>query len=249
MLARIDSGSRGEKPANVAPPHNLPEPTMRAVLPAVLVLVAGIAGCSSDDDEDTAVAGPTTASSPTATASGPAMIDGKLLLWPRPDDTLDRTTDAGLTAEDREHLAYHVHAHLDIFVNGQPVVVPAGIGIDIADPGVKTFTDGGQTGYGGITACGQPCISPLHTHDPDGILHTEAQENDPNTLGQFFTEWGIVLSSDCIADRCGGVKAYLDGQEYSGDLTTIELTDQREIALVIGTPPADIPSRADFSSA
>jgi hypothetical protein len=142
-----------------------------------------------------------------------------------------------------------VHSHLDIFVDGQPVVIPAGIGINIADPGVKTFTDGGRTGYGGIDGCGQTCISPLHTHDPDGILHTEAQGDSPNTLGRFFSEWGVALSSDCIADRCGGVKVYIDGQEFTGDPATIELTDRREIALVIGTPPAEIPSRADFSFA
>jgi hypothetical protein len=229
---------------------------MRTASLVVVALLAGLGACSSDDDNQSATADPTTASSPTASsptasasASGPAMIEGKQLLWPRPDDTLDRTDDAGLTAEEREHLTYHVHAHLDIFVDGQPVVVPAGIGINIADPGVKTFTDGGQTGYGRIDGCGQPCISPLHTHDPDGILHTEAEGNRPNTLGQFFTEWGITLSSDCIADRCGGVKAYVDGQEFTGDLSSIELTDRREIALVVGAPPADIPSSADFSFA
>src|SRR4051794_39841564 len=218
---------------------------MRTPLLVALAVLAGLAGCSSDDDDGTAVADPTTQA--TSTASAPPIIEGKDLLWPRPDDTLSRTADAGLTAEDREHLAYHVHAHLDIFVDGQPVVIPAGIGINVADPGVKTFTDGGRTGYGGITGCGQPCISPLHTHHPDGILHTEGEGNKPNPLGEFFTEWGITLSPDCIADRCGGVTAYVDGQQFTGDLTTIELTDRREIALVIGAPPADIPSRADFT--
>ncbi len=89
----------------------------------------------------------------------------------------------------------------------------------------------------------------MHTHDPDGILHTEAKQDTPNTLGQFFTVWGITLSSDCIADRCGGVSVYIDGEQFTGDPTTIDLLDQRQIALVIGAPPAEIPSRADFSNA
>ncbi|MBA3743537.1 hypothetical protein [Sporichthya sp.] len=56
---------------------------------------------------------------------------------------------------------------------------------------MKTFGDGDRKGYGGIEQCAQPCISPLHTHDPDGILHTEAKQDTLNTLGQFFTVWGI----------------------------------------------------------
>src|SRR4051812_15964218 len=220
---------------------------MRTPLLVALAVLAGLAGCSSDDDDGTVVADPTTQA--TSTASAPPIIEGKDLLWPRPDDTLSRTADAGLTAEDREHLAYHVHAHLDIFVDGRPVVVPAGIGINIADPGVKTFTDGGRTGYGGIDGCGQPRISPPHPPHPGGVPPTQAEGETPNTPREFFTEWGITLTSDCIADRCGGVHAYIDGQEFTGDLTTIELTDRREIALVIGSAPAEIPSRADFSFA
>ena len=38
--------------------------------------------------------------------------------------------------------------HLDVFMDGRPVLVPAGIGIDIDDPAVKRFED--PVGYGGI---------------------------------------------------------------------------------------------------
>ena len=41
---------------------------------------------------------------------------------------------AGLTPEPAERLQYHVHAHLDVFVNGTRVPVPAGIGIDTDQP-------------------------------------------------------------------------------------------------------------------
>lgn len=37
-----------------------------------------------------------------------------------------------------------------------------------------------------------PCISPLHTHDTTGSLHTESATAVPNRLGQFFTEWGVI---------------------------------------------------------
>ena len=84
---------------------------------------------------------------------------------PRP---LDRTVEAGFTPTTHEFLQVHRHAHLDVFVNGKPVTVPPGIGIDITDPGVKTTpSDAGDT-YGGIEECDDPCISPLHTHDYTG---------------------------------------------------------------------------------
>jgi hypothetical protein len=36
---------------------------------------------------------------------------------------------------------------------------------------------------------------------------------------------------------------YIDGEEFSGDVASIELADRREIAIVIGEPPSPIPSR------
>ena len=53
------------------------------------------------------------------------------------------------------------------------IAVPAGIGIDIADPDVRRFEDP-TAPYGGIKGCRKPCISPLHTHDASGIIHTES---------------------------------------------------------------------------
>jgi hypothetical protein len=109
----------------------------------------------------------------------------------RSSDPIAKTVAAGLKPERKEFFAIHQHAHLDVFVNGDPVEVPAGIGIDITDPGVKRFEDPGGPGYGGIELCDNPCISPLHTHDTTGVLHTEAPENETNTLGEFFVEWGV----------------------------------------------------------
>jgi hypothetical protein len=103
--------------------------------------------------------------------------------WPAPPDPLDRTVEAGFTPTTHEFLQVHRHAHLDVFVNGKPVTVLPGIGIDITDPGVKTTpSDAGDT-YGGIEECDDPCISPLHAHDYTGVLHTESTESRLNTLG------------------------------------------------------------------
>jgi hypothetical protein len=40
---------------------------------------------------------------------------------------------AGFTPKTHEFFAYHMHAHLDVFVNGRKIRVPPEIGIDIAD--------------------------------------------------------------------------------------------------------------------
>jgi hypothetical protein len=161
--------------------------------------------------------------------------------WPAPADPLRLTRAAGLQPERREMFTFHVHAHLDVFVNGKRVVVPAGIGINIKDPGVKVFrnTPDGSKAYGGIRLCATPCISPLHTHDNTGILHTESATAVPNRLGQFFTEWHVRLGRTCVGGYCrpSNIQFYVNGNRYTGDPRAITLTDRKEIAIVIGTPP------------
>jgi hypothetical protein len=146
-----------------------------------------------------------------------------------------------------EFLQYHAHAHLDVFVNGRPLFVPAGIGIDTANPDVLTEKrlGGIVVGAGLKQECDVPCISPLHTHALDGVLHTETKTPQPNHLGQLFTQWAVRLTSNCIGGYCKPavpIKIYVDGKVETGDPTQIELSNLREIAIVIGTPPATIPS-------
>ena len=148
---------------------------------------------------------------------------------------------AGLVPERAEFLQYHVHAHLDVFVNGDPVPVPAGIGINIHDPAVhQVKLVNGTFAYGGIDPpCKRPCISPLHTHEEDGILHTESKTVKPNRLGQFFTEWDVRLDRHCVGGYCApkaAIAFYVNGERFSGDNDPrdIELSDLTEIAIVIG---------------
>ena len=90
--------------------------------------------------------------------------------WPRPDDTAGRVQAAGLRLLATEGTVLHIHSLLKVFYNGQPVVVPAAIGI---------INNG---------------ISPLHTHDTTGLVHVESPEKLDFTLGQFFAEWGVPLT-------------------------------------------------------
>jgi hypothetical protein len=177
----------------------------------------------------------------------------KTVVWAAPADPMARARAAGLAPERAESFVHHVHAHLDVFVNGQAVTVPAGIGINIHDPGVHVFPDiAGATGYGGINPpCATPCISPLHTHDVSGVIHTESPTKVDNTLGQLFVEWDVKLDAKCVDRYCAPntkIAVYVDGERFTGDPRTIDLSDQTEIAIVIGTPPAKIPKAGDFSS-
>ena len=166
--------------------------------------------------------------------------------WPRPPKTLELAREAGLVPERKESFEYHIHPHLDVFLNGKSVTVPAGIGIDITDPGVKKGPlRGGGTGYGGISLCERPCISPIHTHDLTGIVHVEAPKKQDFTLGQLFTEWGVRLDSSCVGGYCDpGARwaVFVGGERHDGNPAEIVFEDKQEIAIVIGTPPAQIPA-------
>jgi hypothetical protein len=167
--------------------------------------------------------------------------------WPAPPNAVELTRRAGLVPERAEFLQYHVHAHLDVFVNGEPVRVPAGIGINIKDPAVqRAKLADGTFAYGGIDPpCKKPCISPLHTHDDTGVLHTESKTTTPNRLGQAFTEWAVKLDRHCVGGYCApqaAIAVFVNGEQYEGDPRRIELSDQKEIAIVIGSPPSTIPS-------
>ena len=169
----------------------------------------------------------------------------KAYFAPLPPDPMKLARDAGLVPETAERLQYHVHAHLDIFVNGAPKLVPGGIGIRIDDPQVHSGPVNGYPAYGGISEpCSTPCISPLHTHDATGVLHTESATEKDNTLGQLFTEWDVPLTATCVGTYCKPatpIAIYVDGKPFTGDPQGIDLSDRLEIAIVIGTPPATIP--------
>lgn len=113
--------------------------------------------------------------------------------------------------------AYHVHAVVSIYQNGVRLALPAQIGL-------------------------QGCAYELHTHDSTGIVHLEAASQKPFTLGQFFAVWGQTLSNTNVAGMTGTIAFYTIENEkvtpFSGDPTGIALGAHKEIAIVIGTPPA-----------
>jgi hypothetical protein len=199
----------------------------------------------------------TSGPTPTAAISGEQLASfasKRAPRWPAPppDRVVELATAAGLVPEIAERLAYHVHAHLDVYINGRHQTVSAGIGIVTTDPAVHKGTIDGQPAYGGIRVpCAQPCISPLHTHAVTGIIHTESATRVDNTLGQFFTEWGVPLTAQCVDTYCTPqtrIAIYVNGRRQRfADAAGIPLSNHKEIALVIGRRPSHIPRTANFS--
>jgi hypothetical protein len=137
----------------------------------------------------------------------------------------DRLAPLGLTTlAGHNGLVEHYHAHLDIFVDGKKIKVPALVGINV----------------------GAQYLTELHTHDATGVVHIESQQKQDYNLGQFFSEWAVFLNRNQVGGYTG-LKWYVDGKPQTGNPQTLVFKPHQEIALVIGTPPAQIPSSYKFA--
>ena len=134
----------------------------------------------------------------------------------------------GITCQAGEHVLFHIHAHLTIFVNGAPRQIPAGIGI--APP-----YEVDETPAGAFIA-GATCFMWLHTHAADGIIHTESPVRRIYTLGDFFDIWGQPLSAMRAGSARGQVTALFNGHVYRGNPRRIPLLAHAQIQLDVGRP-------------
>lgn len=163
---------------------------------------------------------------PAATAVGRDTLPP----WSAPTDAAAAMRAAGLPMLSREGTVEHIHAHLDVRINGQSVEVPAMIGID------------------------RRGISPVHTHDSSGVIHIESPVKRAFTLGEFFTEWDVGLSADSIGGlRVGDgktLRAFINGNPVTGDPAALPLNAHDEIVLIYGTAQSgeSIPAHYDFAA-
>jgi hypothetical protein len=134
----------------------------------------------------------------------------------------------GISCGSIEQLAFHVHAHLTIFVSGHPRRVPAGIGI-----GAPRTVD--STPIGPFVA-GGTCFSWLHTHVADGVIHIESPVQRVYTLGDFFDIWRQPLGPRRVGSATGRVRAYFNGRLYRGNPRNVPLTRHGQVQLDVGGP-------------
>ena len=193
-----------------------------AVLAVVLVAgIGGLAVSAANRDRQ-----PATSPGPLAgLQTGPAPWGANTA------DLAERLRAIGIPAlSPMEGTAVHIHQHLDLYVDGRKVLVPAGIGIDPA------------VGY-----------APLHTHDPSGVIHVESPTVRTYTLGEFFAVWGVRITPSCLGGYCAGggrqLRLFVDGRAYRGDPTTLALAPHQELVVAFGTAaqlPSPIPSTYQF---
>ncbi len=132
---------------------------------------------------------------------GAAVVGGAILLATRPGSppALDARADAlPFPCLPMEGGQQHIHPYLRIVVSGQPVPIPASIGI-------RGLPGGGA------------CLEPVHTHDASGIIHIESPSpTQTYTLANFFTIWRATYQ---VVD-IGGVR-------YPVSYTLSEIFDHR----------------------
>ena len=133
----------------------------------------------------------------------------------------------GIRCQSSEQTIFHIHARLNIFVNGSPRQVPAAIGI----PGAQAQS----TPQGSFISSGT-CFYWLHTHAADGIIHIESPVQRTYTLGDFFDVWGQPLGPNQVGPATGKVVAIYNGQRYTANPRDIPLNAHAQIQLEVGKP-------------
>jgi hypothetical protein len=204
-------------------------------------LLLGACGSSTSSTSSSAAANPAPSTS-TSTGVSPltsttAAATGQIgpedvpleqgpQLAPASTTTPGATVD-GIRCAPIEQLAYHIHAHLQVYVDGQPRQLPPAIGL-IGPVSQRTPE--------GLFYGAQQCYYWLHTHAADGIIHIESPTPRIYTLGNFFNEWRQPLSSHQVGPAMGKVTALVNGQPWTKDPTSIPLTKHAVIQLDVGTP-------------
>jgi hypothetical protein len=134
------------------------------------------------------------------------------------------TTIDGIRCDTMEFTKFHIHAHLDIFVDGKPFTVPSQIGID---PEGR-------------------CLYWLHTHDTSGVIHVESPIEREFTVGNFIDIWDQTFNNTQIFDNNlnntnSMLSIYVNGGKVpiSTDFRNISISAHDEIALIFGPLQAD----------
>src|SRR5215469_13802570 len=134
----------------------------------------------------------------------------------------------GIGCNPMEQAVFHIHAHLDIIINGVYFLVPSQVGIP------------------------SNCFYWLHTHDESGIVHIEAPIQRDFTLGQFFDIWVKKLSNDqlfnYVASANNPLNVYINGTKVPDgtNYRDIKLNAHDEIAIIYGNQPSTIPTTYTF---
>lgn len=116
-----------------------------------------------------------------------------------------------------EQTAVHYHALVYIYINGQQVQIPQGVGI---------ASDGS-------------CYYWMHTHNTTGVVHMEAPSGRDFTLGNFLDIWSTKFTQLGYRNElssANGWTVYIGSQKYNGDFHNIVLKSHMIVTLAYNSP-------------
>jgi hypothetical protein len=124
-------------------------------------------------------------------------------------------------------IGYHVHAQLNVYINGKQTTVPANLGIDP------------QGRF----------ISPIHTHDTSGVVHMESTKFYPFTLGEFINIWGVYFTKNQLgAYKVGNgnvLQLWVNGKQIA-DPVNYQMKPHAVMVLGYGKP-GSFPHKKTFA--
>ena len=199
------------------------------LLPALGALVlAGCGGGSTAGSATQTTASAPSAETPAAARPGPERIplEAGPALAPASSTAPGITVD-GVKCAPVEQLAYHIHAHLQVYLQGHPRSLPGAIGL---------LGPVAQQTPAGVFYGADRCYYWLHTHTSDGVIHVESPTARIYTLGNFFDEWGQPLGPSQVAGAKGKVTAFVNGRPWTKPPRDIPLAPHAVIQLDVGSP-------------
>ena len=139
------------------------------------------------------------------------LIAGAVMMNGNGSALSERTNrEVALTCTTDMATEFHVHPNLSIIISGERQVLPANIGIK------------------------PTCMSSLHTHTADGVIHVESPEKRDFTLSDFFAVWGESFTKDEVlgfkADATHQIRVTVNGVEVDTYENTV-LKDLEKIVI------------------
>ncbi|MGH2442104.1 MAG: hypothetical protein ACRDFX_02925 [Chloroflexota bacterium] len=139
----------------------------------------------------------------------------------------------GVGCQTMGNVIYHIHQHLDLYLNGKHVNVPSLIGIPVVVQNKQLAAK---------------CFYWIHVHqETPNIIHVESPIRKTFHLGAFFDIW--VATKDTIypkgdsyvtalrkAAANGNVTAYVNGKPWTKGYANIPLKSHSVITIEIGKP-------------
>ncbi len=132
--------------------------------------------------------------------------------WPAPRDAISWIDAAGLPQLQLDDESDPWVLDLAVLVDGEPVEVPAFIGVDRL----------------------RAVQAPVHTHTGDGVVWLEGSGNREVTLAQFFHVWGVAFDDECLAALCTDLEVLADGQRVE-EPSGLVLRGHQEITVAVQT--------------